>query len=80
MKRKITLILVLLLVFFIKNALCQEWIVPQDQIDIKNPSVYNRQNVKDGKAIFGFYTTKTYPDATVTLKEGRKVLLEEKIL
>jgi tetratricopeptide (TPR) repeat protein len=36
-------------------------------------------DVKDGKAIFGFYTTKTYPDATVTLKEGRKVLLEEKI-
>jgi hypothetical protein len=34
--------------------------------------------VKDGKAEFGFYTTKTYADATVTLKAGTKVLLEEK--
>lgn len=36
-------------------------------------------DVKDNKAIFGFYTTKSYPDATVTLKAGNKVLLEEKI-
>ena len=34
-------------------------------------------DVKDGNAIFGFYTTKAYPDATVTLKAGSKVLLEE---
>ena len=36
-------------------------------------------DVKDGKAIFGFYTTKSYTDATVSLKAGSKVLLEEKI-
>ena len=36
-------------------------------------------DVKDGKAIFGFYTTKAYTDATVSLKAGNKVLLEEKI-
>jgi tetratricopeptide (TPR) repeat protein len=36
-------------------------------------------DVKDGKAIFGFYTTKTYTDATVSIKAGNKVLLEEKI-
>ena len=35
--------------------------------------------VKDGKAVFGFYTTKTYADATVVLKAGSKTLLEEKI-
>jgi mono/diheme cytochrome c family protein len=52
MKRKITLALALLMALFINKAFCQEWIVPQDQVSIKNPSVYNRQNVKDGKAIF----------------------------
>ena len=36
-------------------------------------------DVKDGKAAFGFYATKTYADATVTLKAGSKVLLEEKV-
>ena len=36
-------------------------------------------DVKDGKALFGFYTTKAYADATVTLKAGNKVLLEDKI-
>jgi tetratricopeptide (TPR) repeat protein len=36
-------------------------------------------DVKDGKAIFGFYTTKDYKDATVSLKAGNKVLAEEKI-
>jgi tetratricopeptide (TPR) repeat protein len=35
-------------------------------------------DVKDGKADFGFYTTKTYANATVTLKAGNRVLLEEK--
>jgi tetratricopeptide (TPR) repeat protein len=36
-------------------------------------------DVKDGKAILGFYTTRTFPDATVILKAGSKVILEEKI-
>ena len=35
--------------------------------------------VKDGKASYGFYTTKAYPDATVTLKAGDKTLSEEHI-
>jgi hypothetical protein len=52
MKRKTTIILALLMAFFADKVFCQEWIVPQDQINIKNPSVYNRQNVKDGKAIY----------------------------
>ncbi len=33
-------------------------------------------DVKDGKATMGFYTTKSYAGATVTLKAGNKVLLE----
>jgi tetratricopeptide (TPR) repeat protein len=36
-------------------------------------------DVKDNNAIFGFYTTKAYPDAKVTLKAGNKVLFEEGI-
>ena len=36
-------------------------------------------DVKDGKALFGFSTTKAYQDATVTLKAGDKVLSEEHI-
>lgn len=36
-------------------------------------------DVKDGKAVFGFYTTKAYTNATVSLKEGDKVLVKEQI-
>jgi hypothetical protein len=48
---------------------------------IKNANLDAAVNldVKDGKALFGFYTTKAYTDATVTLKAGNKLLLEEKI-
>lgn len=36
-------------------------------------------DVKDGNAVFGFYTTKAYPKATALLKGGSRVLLEEQI-
>lgn len=36
-------------------------------------------DVKDGKVDYGFYTTKAYSDATVTLKAGDKILSEEHI-
>jgi len=36
-------------------------------------------DIKDGNAIFGFYTTKAYANATVSLKAGSKVLAEEEI-
>jgi len=36
-------------------------------------------DIKDGKAKFGFYTTKAYKMATVTLKAGNKVLSNEVI-
>jgi hypothetical protein len=35
--------------------------------------------VKDGKASFGFYTTKAYKNATVSLKSGDKVISQEEI-
>ena len=36
-------------------------------------------DIKDGNATFGFYTTKAYNDAIISLKAGSKVLYEEKI-
>jgi len=36
-------------------------------------------DVKDGKVDYGFYTTKAYPDATVTLKAGDKILSEDHV-
>jgi tetratricopeptide (TPR) repeat protein len=36
-------------------------------------------DVKEGNAKVGFYTTRSYPEAIVTLNAGSKVLLEEKI-
>ena len=36
-------------------------------------------DIKDGKVNYGFYTTKAYPSATVTLKAGNNVIAEERI-
>jgi tetratricopeptide (TPR) repeat protein len=36
-------------------------------------------DIKDGSATFGFYTTKAYQNATVSLKAGSKVIAEENI-
>jgi len=36
-------------------------------------------DIKDGNAMLGFYTTKAYTDAIVSLKSGSKVLFEEKV-
>lgn len=35
-------------------------------------------DVKDGNVQFGFYTTKAYPEATIRLKAGNQLLVEEK--
>ncbi|HMI03763.1 MAG TPA: DUF5107 domain-containing protein, partial [Pedobacter sp.] len=37
-------------------------------------------DVKDGRALFGFYTTKSYPNATVSIKAGDKILSQENIM
>jgi tetratricopeptide (TPR) repeat protein len=48
---------------------------------VKNANLNAAVNleVKEGKAIFGFYTTRTYTEATVTVKAGDRVLLKEKV-
>lgn len=47
---------------------------------VKNANLDAAVNLelRDGKAEIGFYTTKTFQGAIVTLKAGNKVLLEEK--
>lgn len=48
---------------------------------VKNANLEAAVNldIKDGNATLGFYTTKGYQNATVTLKAGSKVITEEKI-
>ncbi|HPF51184.1 MAG TPA: cytochrome c [Draconibacterium sp.] len=51
MMKKIYLLLVVTL-FVAKQGMAQEWIVPDDQKNIKNPSAYNLDNVKKGKDLY----------------------------
>ena len=48
---------------------------------VKNANLNAAVNldIKDGNAIFGFYTTKAYANATVRLNAGSKILVEENI-
>jgi len=51
MIKKINLIFVAIL-FIAQQGMAQEWIVPEDQKALKNPSEYNLANVKKGKELF----------------------------
>jgi len=50
-----------------------------DGVKNANPDAAVNLEIKDGKAVYGFYTTKAFSNATVTLKAGDKVLAEEHI-
>lgn len=49
--RKIYLLLVVVL-FIAKQGMAQEWLVPDDQKNVKNPSAYSLENVKAGKNLY----------------------------
>ena len=51
MTKKIYLLFVLVL-FLAQQGMAQEWIVPEDQKNIENPSAYNLSNVQKGKDLF----------------------------
>jgi mono/diheme cytochrome c family protein len=51
MKKTLTLILVAV-AFFAYQGLAQEWLVPEDQKALKNPSEYNLSNVQKGKDLY----------------------------
>ena len=50
-----------------------------DGVKNANPDAAVNLDIKDGNAVFGFYTTKAFNNATVLLKAGSKTLVEEKI-
>ncbi len=52
MKMKWNIILFLLLVLPAQQVLSLEWLIPQDQSVLPNPSEYNLENVKKGKVIY----------------------------
>lgn len=51
MTKKIQLLLVLV-VFLAQQGMAQEWLVPEDQKNIENPSAYNLSNVQKGKDLY----------------------------
>jgi tetratricopeptide (TPR) repeat protein len=66
---------------FETRAFEMNWYPFRDIGGVKNANLDAAVNleVNDGQAQFGFYTTKAFPAATVQLKVGSKVLLEEVI-
>jgi tetratricopeptide (TPR) repeat protein len=57
-------------------------LIPFRGIDgVKNANADAAVNleVKDGKAAYGFYTSRAYPDAVVVLKAGDRILFEDHI-
>uniref|UniRef100_UPI003217041F c-type cytochrome n=1 Tax=uncultured Draconibacterium sp. TaxID=1573823 RepID=UPI003217041F len=51
MMKKINLVFIAIL-FIVQQGMSQEWLVPEDQKTVKNPSEYNLANVKKGKDLF----------------------------
>jgi len=66
---------------FETRAFQMNWYPFRDIGGVKNANLDAAVNleVKDGQAKFGFNTTRAFPAATVQLKAGDKVLLEEQI-
>ena len=66
---------------FEARAFQMNWYPFRDIGGVKNANLDAAVNldVKEGQAKFGFYTTKAFPAASVQLKAGDKVLLEEQI-
>jgi mono/diheme cytochrome c family protein len=52
MIKKLNLLIVVVLLLSIQQGISQEWLVPADKQNIKNPSEYNLENAKKGKEIY----------------------------
>ena len=52
MIKKLNLLIVVALLFSAQQGISQEWLVPADKQNVKNPSEYNLENVKKGKEIY----------------------------
>ena len=52
MLKRLNILLMAILLLWVVPAKSQEWIVPDDQLNIENPSPYNLQNVQKGKDLY----------------------------
>ncbi len=52
MIKKLNLLIVVVLFLSAQQGISQEWLVPADKQNVKNPSEYNLENVKKGKEIY----------------------------
>lgn len=52
MIKKLNLLIVVVLLFSVQQGISQEWLVPADKQNVKNPLEYNLENVKKGKEIY----------------------------
>ena len=50
--KKLSFLFILLVMLFTQQGKAQEWLVPEDQKNIENPSEYNLSNVKKGREIY----------------------------
>lgn len=61
-KKTLTLVLVAV-TFFAYQGFAQEWLVPEDQKALQNPSEYNLSNVKKGKDLYNLNCKSCHGDA-----------------
>ncbi len=52
MIKKLNLLVVAVLILSAQQVISQEWLVPADKQNVKNPSEFNLENVKKGKEIY----------------------------
>jgi len=50
--KNLSFLFILLVMLFSQQVIAQEWLVPEDQKNIENPSEYNLSNVKKGREIY----------------------------
>ncbi|MEN8115708.1 MAG: cytochrome c [Bacteroidota bacterium] len=62
MVKKFNLLIVAIL-FMVQQGAGQEWLVPEDAANVKNPSAYNLENVKKGKDLYNLNCKSCHGDA-----------------
>lgn len=50
--KKLSFLFIIMVLLFAQQGMAQEWLVPEDQKNIENPSAYNLGNVEKGKELY----------------------------